>query len=141
MAKTCSEIAYLSREAIIEINFKMISSYGGIYLASNQNLLNESALNYIIEAVSSSIFGQEIFPSIFDKAAAYAFHIIKGHPFVDGNKRTGIESAFAFLGKSGFELKDNIKTEEIIKLAEEIENSQLALEGISKWFRERAKQK
>ena len=119
----------------------MISSYGGIYLASNQNLLNESALNYIIEAVSSSIFGQEIFPSIFDKAAAYAFHIIKGHPFVDGNKRTGIESAFAFLGKSGFELKDNIKTEEIIKLAEEIENSQLALEGISKWFRERAKQK
>ena len=34
-------------------------------------------------------------------AAAYLFHIVKNHPFVDGNKRTGLLAAIVFLDVNG----------------------------------------
>ena len=43
--------------------------------------------------------------SVFDLAAAYAFGIIRNHPFVDGNKRTGFLAAYVFLDLNGWELK------------------------------------
>ncbi len=41
---------------------------------------------------------------MFDLAAAYAFGIIRNHPFVDGNKRTGFLAAYSFLSLNGWEL-------------------------------------
>jgi death-on-curing protein len=38
-------------------------------------------------------------------AAAYAFGIVKNHPFVDGNKRTGLVVAFVFLVVNGVEIR------------------------------------
>lgn len=43
-------------------------------------------------------------PSVFDLAAAYAFGVIRNHPFVDGNKRVGFLSAYVFLDLNGWEL-------------------------------------
>jgi death on curing protein len=43
-------------------------------------------------------------PSVFDLAAAYAFGIIRNHPFVDCNKRTGFLAAYVFLYLNGWEL-------------------------------------
>jgi death-on-curing protein len=43
-------------------------------------------------------------PSLFELAAAYAFGIIKNHPYVDGNKRTGFMAAYTFLLINGQEL-------------------------------------
>ena len=40
-------------------------------------------------------------PSIFELAAAYAFGVVKNHPFVDGNKRTGFTIAVMFLERNG----------------------------------------
>lgn len=37
-------------------------------------------------------------------AAAYLYHIVQNHPFVDGNKRVGLESALAFLALNGVEI-------------------------------------
>ena len=44
-------------------------------------------------------------PSVFDLAAAYAYGIIRNHPFVDGNKRTGFLVAYVFLNINGWELR------------------------------------
>jgi death-on-curing protein len=38
-------------------------------------------------------------------AAAYLFHVVRNHPFVDGNKRTGLIAALVFLGMNNFELR------------------------------------
>ena len=38
---------------------------------------------------------------IYEMAAAYLFHIVKNHPFIDGNKRTGAASALVFLATNG----------------------------------------
>ncbi|MCB0411204.1 MAG: type II toxin-antitoxin system death-on-curing family toxin, partial [Bdellovibrionales bacterium] len=44
-------------------------------------------------------------PSIFDKAAAYAFHIAEAQAFVDGNKRTALDVALTFLSINGREIE------------------------------------
>jgi death-on-curing protein len=50
--------------------------------------------------------GQELHPSVFDKAAAYLFHICSNHPFVDGNKRTALASALVFLELNNITIED-----------------------------------
>ena len=49
----------------------------------------------------TAVFGTERFPTVFDKAAAYCFFIVRLHPFFDGNKRTGLVAAITFLLDNG----------------------------------------
>lgn len=42
---------------------------------------------------------------IFEMAAAYLFHIIQNHPFIDGNKRTGVVSSLVFLSLNSVEIE------------------------------------
>ena len=71
----------------------------------NYHLLNESQLLYLVEAVGGKLGGTEMFPTLTKKAAAYAYHIIAGHTFVDGNKRIGITCALQFLKLNGCSLR------------------------------------
>jgi death-on-curing protein len=48
--------------------------------------------------------GQFLHTDIYEMAAAYLFHLVKNHPFVDGNKRVGAVAAFVFLTLNGFNL-------------------------------------
>jgi death-on-curing protein len=41
-------------------------------------------------------------PTLFELAAAYAAGIVKGHPFLDGNKRSGLMAAAMFLEMNGY---------------------------------------
>ena len=52
-------------------------------------------------------FGQEwLHRDLYEMAAAYAFHLSQNHPFVDGNKRTGLVCALAFLEINGVSIAD-----------------------------------
>ena len=48
-------------------------------------LLNENQLHYLVEAVGGRFGDTEMYPTLFQKAAVYAHHIITGHIFLDGN--------------------------------------------------------
>lgn len=48
--------------------------------------------------------GEHLHADLFEMAAAYLFHIVMNHPFVDGNKRTGTHAALVFLADNGYEL-------------------------------------
>ena len=50
--------------------------------------------------------GEEFHSSIFDKAAAYLFHLCQNHAFVDGNKRVGLAAALVFLDLNGIVIED-----------------------------------
>jgi death on curing protein len=72
-------------------------------------------------------------PSVFDLAAAYAFGIIRNHPFVDGNKRTGFLAAYVFLDLNGWELMapENEAVAAVLALAAgEIQEA-----GFSEWLK------
>ena len=53
--------------------------------------------------------------NLYEMAAAYLFHILCNHPFIDGNKRTGAVSAFVFLALNGIELRaDELVFEKLV---------------------------
>lgn len=60
-------------------------------------------LDSAVARPQASMFGQDAYPDIWEKAAALMHSIIANHPFVDGNKRTALTSVMAFLDRNGVE--------------------------------------
>ena len=73
----------------------MLSQYGGAEGLRDDHLL-ESAL-----AKPRQLFAYGK-PSMADLAASYAVGVVKNHPFIDGNKRTGFMLGAGFLERNGF---------------------------------------
>ncbi|MFZ5450247.1 MAG: type II toxin-antitoxin system death-on-curing family toxin [Thermodesulfobacteriota bacterium] len=126
---------YLTRGQIISINHDMILSFGGSYYKGVCNIKNDNSFGYLLSAPIQEIFGIERYPSIFKKAAAYLFYIIKDHIFCDGNKRTGMVAAFTFLDINGIEIMEDIKINRIVNYAERIASCKPNIDNISKWLR------
>jgi death on curing protein len=91
-------IAFLSLAEVLEIHRDQIVRYGGEPGTRDLGLL-ESAL-----AVPAATFGGRfLHADIFEMAAAYLFHLVQNHPFIDGNKRVGAITAIVFLALNGYE--------------------------------------
>lgn len=88
--------SYLSKEEIMELHGRVIGLIGGM-----PGIRDHAALESCVAQPKTAVFGKERFASVFDKAAAYCFFIIRLHPFFDGNKRTGLLAALTFLLDSG----------------------------------------
>lgn len=94
------EPLFLELEEVLEIHRDQIARYGGAGGVRDMALL-QSAL-----AMPRAGIGEEYFHTdIIEMAGAYLFHIVKNHPFVDGNKRVGAVAAFIFLMLNGYDLK------------------------------------
>jgi death-on-curing protein len=87
---------WLTREECLALHDMMLSHYGGIAGVRDENML-ESAL-----AKPRQRFHYDK-PTMADLGAAYAAGIVKNHPFLDGNKRTGFMMGAGFLERNGFE--------------------------------------
>jgi len=93
------EPGFLDVEDVIEIHGIQLEVYGGSAGLRDQGLL-ESA----VAQPRSSFGGQLAHDGLFAMAAAYLFHIVKNHPFVDGNKRAGMLAAVVFLDVNGISI-------------------------------------
>ncbi len=87
---------WLAREECLALHEMMLAQYGGSEGLRDENLL-ESAL-----AKPRQLFNYGK-PTMSDLAASYAFGVIKNHPFIDGNKRTGFMLGAGFLERNGYE--------------------------------------
>ena len=91
-------VTFLSLAEVLEIHQEQIVRYGGEPGTRDLNLL-KSAL-----AMPAATFGGSVLHTdIFEMAAAYLFHLVRNHPFVDGNKRVGAVAAIVFLTLNGYE--------------------------------------
>jgi death-on-curing protein len=90
------EPCWLTREAVLAIHAQLLARFGGSAGLREDNML-ESAL---AKPRQLHAYGR---PNVYEMAAAYAFGIVKNHPFVDGNKRAGFVAAYTFLGFNGFD--------------------------------------
>ncbi len=79
---------------------------------------------------SSSAFGQDAYPDLWSKAAALLHSIIRNHPFMDANKRTGVNLALAFLGRNGEDVT-RANPDALIDLAVGIANGGLEVPDIA----------
>ena len=90
---------YLTIEDILIIAVGHVKDY---------QLLNENQLHYLVGVVGEKFGDTELFPTVFQKAAVYAHHVITGHIFLDGNKRIGLTCALRFLELNGYSRLANI---------------------------------
>jgi death-on-curing protein len=125
----------LTKEQIMSINKDMILSFGGTYYEGSCNIINDNSFEYLLAVPNQEVFGIERYPSIFDKAAAYLFFIIKDHIFCDGNKRTGMVAAFTFLDLNGMEISRKVNWNRIVNYAERIAGCKPSIEHISRWLK------
>lgn len=69
---------------------------------------NKEALEGIFWNIFQSFDGNDVYPTVEEKAAHFLYFVVKNHPFVDGNKRTGAFCFLWFLSKVGFKFQDTI---------------------------------
>lgn len=86
----------------------------------------------LIAAPKQKVFGKELYLTVFEKAALYARDIVLNHPFVDGNKRTGIAAAAVFLEHNGY--KSIAMEGEFERLALRVIAEHLTVQAIATWF-------
>ena len=92
-------IDFLTVDDVLLVHADQIKRYGGDPAVRDVRLL-ESA----VATAQVKFEGRYLHADIFEMAAAYLFHIVANHPFVDGNKRTGAASAIVFLDLNGREI-------------------------------------
>lgn len=93
---------FLSLEDALDIHARQLNRFGGAAGLRDRGLL-ESAL----AQPQTSFSGQYLHADLYEMSAAYLFHIVSNHPFVDGNKRAGLLCALVFLRLNGVEILDS----------------------------------
>ncbi|MFM8583896.1 MAG: type II toxin-antitoxin system death-on-curing family toxin [Planctomycetaceae bacterium] len=87
---------FLTWDDVLELHAGQIRAYGG-----SDGLRSSALLQSAIAQPEATFGGQWLHADIFLMAAAYLFHLVQNHPFVDGNKRIGLEAALVFLELNG----------------------------------------
>lgn len=118
----------LTPKQILLIHDELVEKYGGSFGIRDENLL-ESA----IFQPFATFGGQDLYPDVFSKAAALLRSLVKNHPFVDGNKRTGIAAAQLLIEANNYIFKATISSTE--KFVEKIAISKISIEEISLWLK------
>lgn len=90
---------FLTVDMVLALHERQLARYGGSAGLRDRDLL-ESA----VAQPQASFGGDFLHDGLFAMAAAYLFHIVSNHPFVDGNKRTGLLAAQVFLHRNGVAL-------------------------------------
>ena len=118
----------LTLDDILESHQNQIETYGGSHGIRDIGLL-ESA----IAQPEASFDGQYLHADIFEMAAAYLYHLVMNHPFVDGNKRVGLEAALIFLEINNENL--SASDEELVDLVLKTTAGQVGKREIAEFFR------
>lgn len=125
-------INYLTLEQIIIIHEDQIVRYGG-----SSGLRDVSLLESAVFRSQSSFGGEDLYPTIFDKASALMHSLILNHPFIDGNKRTGITSMLVFLELNRYRLQATQKA--LVDTTLRVESKEMNIEKLTAWLKKYSK--
>lgn len=90
---------YITVRQALELHRRIIKQSGG-----TPGILNLGALESALRQPRMTYGGHELYTTLAEKAAVLAFSIIRNHPFLDGNKRTGHAAMEVFLIMNGYEI-------------------------------------
>ena len=122
------KFVYLTLDAVLAIHDDMIERYGGSYGIRDLGLI-QSAL----ARPQASFGGEDLYPTVLDKAAALFHSLIFNHAFMDGNKRTSMTATARFLYINNYELI--AEKDEFVAFPLRVENKHLNLEEIAEWIK------
>ena len=93
-------IKYLTVDQVIGFHDELLNLFGGLRGIRDKNLLHSA-----LDAPRTAFNGADMYPSIYEKAGVYLYHITKNHPFNDGNKRTAFVTTLAFIEANHAKIK------------------------------------
>lgn len=118
---------------VIRLHDSIVGQFGGMGGIQDAKLLS-SALEQPFTGLSD---GTEFFETIEKKAGVLLQSLIKFHPFIDGNKRTGVAITQIYLLESGYHC-DFTQTE-IVDFAVAVADNRYTLDEIIEWIKTRMK--
>lgn len=112
---------------VVLLHEMLINQIGGLHGVRDSGLL-DSAVNGIYQTFG----GNELYPTIEEKAARLGYNLINNHVFVDGNKRVGVLAMLTLLEINGIKIK--YTDPEIINLGFGVANGNLRTSDLTKWI-------
>ena len=120
---------FLTLIEVLELHRRVVEQSGGAFGIRDVGLLKSA-----IAQPHMTFGGEDLYPSLLEKAAALGFSIIMNHPFVDGNKRAGHAATETFLVLNGLEINASVDEQERVVLA--IASGELGREAFVEWLQQ-----
>ncbi|TWU35375.1 Toxin Doc [Novipirellula aureliae] len=120
-------ILFLEVDDVLESHAFQVQTYGG-----DDGLRDAGLLESAIAQPQASFGGDLLHVFPFEMAAAYLFHLVMNHPFVDDNKRVGLEAALIFLEIN--EVAIEATDEELVQIVLDTTSSKVTKQDIAKFF-------
>ena len=123
---------YLGYKQTLWLYRRVIEETGGTFGIRDEGLLHSA-----LARPRASFAGQDLYPTLFEKAAALAESTARNHPFVDGNKRMALECFRTMLKINGFQVicSQEAKVARIVKIVER----QVTVQDVAGWLTKHAK--
>jgi death-on-curing protein len=114
-------------EDIISLHSMLIDQIGGLGGLRDQNLLDSA-----IQSTYQTFNNTELYLTVSEKAAHFAYALINNHAFLDGNKRIGILSMLTLMEINGFFIE--CTNDELVSLGLGIAQGELTQKDIHFWL-------
>ncbi|HEY3137670.1 MAG TPA: type II toxin-antitoxin system death-on-curing family toxin, partial [Blastocatellia bacterium] len=118
---------YLALDEILELYRRIIEQTGG-----SSGIRDAGALESAVAQPRMTFGGEDLYPTIIEKASALGFSLINNHPFIDGNKRLGHAAIETFLVLNGFEISATVDAQERLILA--VAAGQMTRDDFTEWL-------
>ena len=125
---------FLTVEEVLRLHESVVAQSGG-----SPGLRDRAILESAVAQPSASFGGEELYPTLFAKAAALGFSLIQNHPFVDGNKRIGHAAMEVFLLLNGYEIDADVDEQERVILG--VAASKSPREELLAWIEQNSQSK
>lgn len=122
------EPEFLTLSEIVAIHQDQITRYGG-----SAGVRDFSLLQSAIAMPAATFGGQFLHTDLHEMAAAYLFHLVQNHPFIDGNKRVGAATAVVFLALNGLRLMAS--EENLAELVLSVARGEQRKSAVAEFFR------
>ena len=122
---------FLDIEQVLRIHQNLIEHYGGA-----EGIRDVGLLHSALTMPQTSYGGENLHADLFEMAAAYLYHIVQNHPFLDGNKRVGAAAAIIFLAMNDVAINNDEKG--LVELTLSVTSGRAGKPEIAAFFRELA---
>lgn len=117
----------LSIEKVLYLHDQIVLTAGG-----KEGTRDFALLHSALERCKATFAGEDLYPTVLDKAAALLHSMVMNHPFLDANKRTGYQTMKAFLESNGYRMK--VSQKEIVRFCISVDNDGVEGKGIIGWL-------
>lgn len=119
----------LNKRQILLLHSALIAESGGSDGIRDEGLL-DSAINTPFQTFS----GQDLYPTVLEKAVRLGFGLIRNHPFIDGNKRIGTHAMLVFLNLNSITL--SYEDDELISTILSVASGEMDADDLLKWIQQ-----